>query len=244
MTPLCRRTSRAFVVVLFAVSTSCARSEEPEASSSIAVGAGDERLSAAENPFTRTSVEKSQPASDPCVTASLDTRNRPLPTKTTISNRCEHPVAVVTSPLEVRLRRTGEEKFVHERMSWTAYALLYVVAADRPGDPFRGDGVIRDGGLRVRRPPAYLTVGPKATVTVPIECDIDLPDGRYALVLMTYEALQRDSPEGNGTFDCAVSVEAFNDGAEEAAQVYLSREVREVQSGSITVEVENGPPGG
>lgn len=174
---------------------------------------------AEENPFTRTSFE---PASPRCAVATLEAST------VSIQNRCGHGIAVLTSPLEVRIRRTGKEKFIHERMSSTAYALLYVVSARLGKDAFRGDGVVRDGGLVVRREPAYVTIGARQRVKVPLRCTVDVPPGRYTLTLLTYEAPQGDAPAGGGSFDCRTSVAAHNAGMEKAAPVSMGGDVREL----------------
>jgi hypothetical protein len=154
-----------------------------------------------------------------------------------MSNKCDHSVAVLTSPLEVRIQRTGKEKRVHERMSWTAYAILLIVAADLRGDAFRGDGVIRDGGLRVRRQPAYTTIAAKGSAAVPVRCDVHLPRGRYAVALMTYEAPLGGASARRDPFSCDESVEHHNKGSESAANVYLGTDVRQVQSGTSMVQL-------
>jgi hypothetical protein len=184
------------------------------------------------NPFTRPSTA---PQSGRCVTMTLKTENR-WPRAVKIINACDYAVSVLTSPLEVRVRRTGVEKLVNERMSWAAYALLYVVAEDLGVDAFRGDRIARDGGLRVRRPPAYVTVGPNATVAVPFRCGIDVPGGRYVMFLSTYEAPQGEAPTRNDPFDCADSVERHNRGVEDLAHISLGGDVREIQSSSTSVE--------
>lgn len=176
-------------------------------------------VQAAENPFTRTSFE---PASPRCAVATLE------PSAVSIENRCDHAIAVLTAPLEVRVRRTGKEKFVHERMSSTVYALLYVVSARLGKKAFRGDGVMRDGGLQVRREPAYVTIGARQRVKVPMRCTLDLPPGRYTLTLLTYEAPQGDAPPGGGSFDCRSSVAAHDAGAGKAAPLSMGADVREL----------------
>jgi hypothetical protein len=160
--------------------------------------------------------------------------------QTRITNRCDYPVAVLTAPLELRVRRTGKEKFVYERMSWAAYAILYAVAADLGDQAFRGDGVIRDGGLRVRRALRYTSIGSMATATVPLRCATDLAPGRYVFFLSTFEAPLHHAPHRNDPFTCSESVDHWNAGMGDTAYLSLNQEVRQVQSSSAQLVVAGG----
>ena len=222
------------------ICTACDREETPPDSSRSAVTHPDVYAPGADtanlntNPFTRASFEG---AAEPCTTMTLILAQASRQISATIENKCDRAVAVLTSPIELRVRHNGREPFIHERMSWTAYAIMYVVSAELKGEAFRGDGVIRDGGLRVRRPPHYTTVPANATVSVPVRCDIDAPAGRYAIAVMTYEAMQGDALVRSDPFNCEESVKRCNTGAEGAAAVYLGGDVRQAQSGTITVQL-------
>jgi hypothetical protein len=228
------------VVAAVVICSACDRAERPPDSSDSAVTRPDVYAPGADtanrnpNPFTRTSFED---ATEPCTTMTLIFAQASRQISATIENKCDRAVAVLTSPMELRVRHSGSEQFVHERMSWTAYAIMYVVFAELKGDAFRGDGVIRDGGLRVRRPPSYTTVPANATVSVPVRCNIDAPAGRYAIAVMTYEAMQGDAHARSDRFNCEESVKQYNTGAEGDSAVYLGGDVREVQSGTITVQL-------
>jgi hypothetical protein len=150
------------------------------------------------------------------------------PSEALITNRCDQTVAVLTSPLEVRVRRTGTEIFVHERMPRAAYAILYAVASDLGSSALRGDGVIRDGGLRVRRAPGYTSVGPRSTATVPVLCDLGLAAGDYAFAIATYEAPLLEAPGRSDPFDCAQSVQYWNAAGGDAPDVSISPHVRQI----------------
>lgn len=209
-------------------STKAAGSSEPQAT-------GHDRY---ENPFTRSTFEGPR---ETCVSVALESRSGRL-SEVRLANRCDYAVAVLTSPLEVRVRRTGNERFVYERMSWAAYAVVYVVAAELGEKAFHGDGVVRDGGLRVRRAPEYTSIGPNAATTVPVRCEIDLAPGRYVYSLSTFEAPLGDAPARSGSFDCAESVESWNAGMVDAAHVSLSRDAGQIQGGSAIVEVQGTSP--
>lgn len=230
----CRQTSSTVVAaILVIVSSACVRAEEPHAPARTAPPSATRATD--ENPFTRPSVE---PTSESCVTMTLDVSGGSFPSTVTMLNKCDHSVAVLTSPLEVRIRLTGKEKFVHERMPWTAYAIFFVVASDLRDDAFRGDGVIRDGGLRVNRPPGYTTVAAKGIARVPVRCELDVPRGRYALALMTYEAPQGDAPAQSNPFNCDESVQHYNIGVESPGNIRLGGDVGQVQSGTVTLGLE------
>lgn len=191
-----------------------------------------------ENPFTRATFEG---PGETCLTVALETHSGRL-SEVRLRNRCDYAVAVLTSPLEVRVRRTGNERFVYERMSWAAYAIVYVIAAELGEGAFHGNGVVRDGGLRVRRAPEYTSIRPNAETTVPVKCEIDLAPGRYVYSLSTFEAPLGDAAPRNGSFDCAESVEKWNSGMGDAAHVSLSRDAGQVQGGSAIVEVQAPSP--
>lgn len=231
----CRQTISAIIVVTL-ISSACARAEElPQQTTTAQTQAV--AAAATENPFTRTSLEPKMPR---CATMSLQAREGSMLSALRVENECNYAIAVLTSPIEVRVRLTGKEKFTNERMPWTAYGLLYVVSAELGKGAFDGDGVIRDGGWRVNREPAYVTVPPKSEVVVPINCALDLTPGRYAVTFMTYEAPQGDAPPHSDAFDCAASVERYNAGVESARHVSLGGDVHEVQTTS-TIEVPRLP---
>jgi len=233
-----RATSSAFVMAMVMIFSACTRTDEGH-------HAGGTRSTERprpreisedvtnENPFTRTSFEE---ASEPCIAIVLARENSSQSISARVTNKCDHAAAVLTAPMEVRVRRTGKEEFVYERMSSAAYAIMYVVSADLTIDAFRGDGLIRDGGLPVRRPPAYATVPAKGTLNIPIRCGIDAPAGRYRVQLATYEAPQGNAQVRHHPFSCEESVAKHNIGVRRAGHVYLGSDVRLLPSGTIAVE--------
>ena len=234
----CPRTSSALFTLLLVGfgASACSRAEDPSpvaaelASPTAAIAADD-----AENPFTRRAAA---PPAGPCISMSLETTSGTFPASMVISNQCDHAVAVLTAPLELRVRLTGAEPLVHERKSpGAAYAILYAVPADLGAAAFRGDGVARDGGKQVLRQPGYTTVAARGTSRVPVRCDLDVPKGRYLLPAMTFEAPQGDAPVRSDPFDCSQSVSAFNDAAERKLQVTLGGDVLPAQSKSASVEL-------
>lgn len=212
----------------------CTRGEQAPRTSAAPAKKAQTTPAAVENPFRRPTVESQMPS---CTTVTLDVRGESSLFGLSIENRCAYTVAVLTSPIEMRVRQTATEKFVHERMRWTAYALLHLVLSGSRSEAWRGDGVIRDGGLRVRRDPGYTTIPSGRIVNVPVHCALDVPPGRYALSLMTYEAPQGNALIKNDPFDCRNSVAEYNRGVERSAPVSLGGDVHEVQSNSVILEL-------
>ena len=188
-----------------------------------------------ENPFLS---ENNEPMSGPCLALNLEAPAGKLPAEIVAVNSCDHAVAVLTSPLEVRVRRTGTAPMVYERsMLGSGYAILYAVSAEIEGDPFRGDGVIRDGGFQVKRPPGYSTVDAKATIRIPLRCQIDAPPGKYYLPMMTYEAQQGTAAVRSDPFDCSNSVEKHNLQEGRELDIRLGAGVRAVSIRSTSIQL-------
>jgi hypothetical protein len=190
-------------------------------------------IEANENPFTRPTFAEHK---TDCVSLSLQSQGDRI-SQVRLANRCDYPVAVLTAPLEFRLRRTGTEKLIYERMPWAAYAILYALATNLGDQAFRGDGVIRDGGLRLDRGPGYTAIGPKTTATVPLRCPADLPPGRYGFLLSTFEVPLHDAPPRSDPFDCSLSVVRWNDGKGVTIFPELNEEVGRLEGGSTKVTV-------
>lgn len=194
------------------------------------------KTATSENPFLRSSG--AELPTEKCLTMNLDKPHGSASATMAISNQCDYPVAVLTAPLEVRLRRTGKEAWIYERRNGAAaYAILYVIAAKVRDRAFVGDGIVRCGGAQVRRPPGYWTVPAMGKVSVPFNCNLDVPRGQYFLPMMTFEARQGDAPLRSDPFDCSESVARYNSGASEAVQgVELGSEARPLSSRSIAME--------
>jgi len=212
------------------------RSEPNSQSGSIEDSAPSVTKATVENPFTKVALEESYQS---CLTIAIQvTGGEP---KALVTNQCDYPVALLTSPLEVRVRRTGTERLVNERMSWAVYAILYVFPASLGEEAFRGDGIIRDGGLRVRRSPGYTSIGGRESIAIPLRCTLDLPPDRYLLLLSTYEAPLESSPSRNDPLDCSHSVESWNE-RRSAAHTSLNRRVVRVPSVSGLLDLPGAQP--
>ena len=235
---LFRCSTRASVGLLLLVILACSQAEdhlppEPDPVSTEKPASLVER-SPYRNPFTRIS---SDGPSDSCLNIAVK-RTGDVP-EALVTNKCDYDVAVLTSPLEVRIRHSATEKLVHERMSWAVYAILYVASAELGKEAFRGDGIIRDGGLSVRRPPDYSVVGGEASITIPLRCEFDVPPGRYYLLLSTFEAPLLDAPSRSDPFDCTQSVDRWNEDKSKgsASHISLSPGASRVPSASPILEL-------
>lgn len=232
------RASAVFGAVILAASA-CGSGDGPAAGNPRRRSSAQEgqaaRPSRSENPFLRPGYE---PRREACVSARLEAYSGRI-TAVRFANRCAHSVAVLTAPLEVRVRRSSTEAFVNERMLGAAYAILYVVAAELGTNAFRGDGVVRDGRLPVRQPPEYVSFGGGETVTVRIDCKLDVPPGRYFFSLWTFEIPLEDAPERDGVFSCAESVVRWNRDFGNAAEIHLSWSASQVFAGSPIVDLSD-----
>jgi hypothetical protein len=187
-----------------------------------------------ENPFTRSFAS---PVAGRCVKARIFSRDSAATLHVRLTNRCKYPVAVLTAPLEVRVRLKAEERFINERMPWAAYAILYVFPAALGVDAFRGSDIVLDGGLRVARPPSYITVDAGADVDAPLACDLQVPPGQYLINLWTYEAPQGDAEWEVSGFDCQRTVDVENARGTKSAKVELGSDVTGVTAGSTVTRL-------
>lgn len=178
------------------------------------------------NPFARTQYEAS--GSD-CLALTLNSSESGNLEKVRVENSCDYSMAILTAPLEIRVRLTGDEPLTNERMLRSPYAILYVFPRGLGDRAFQGDGAARDGGLSVTRPPDYATVGPKTTIEMPIECRLDLPRGEYSAVLFTYQAEQRQAEERVSGFSCSRTVLEHNLHRCSKTRIALGADARELQ---------------
>ena len=155
MTGSFRRSTSAIVVacvLILSCACMCTERQSSQPSALVPSATAGTRHPLIDNPFTRTSAGE---RSECCFTMTLQAGAGSSQIEASVANACNHAVALLTTPLDIRTRRTGTEPFVNERMPWAAYAVLYVAPVELGPDAFWGDGVIRDGGLRLHRPPGY-----------------------------------------------------------------------------------------
>jgi hypothetical protein len=154
-----------------------------------------------------------------------------------VKNRCNSPVAILTAPIETRVRLRAAHRFPLEEMRHAVYAKLYVFsAAAGPRDMFIGDGGERVlGHPDFRLLPARSEQRIRVTGTNPQLAS--LPRGQYGALLITYGAPAKATAARTGAFRVECSVEEHNSRQRALRQVYLSRDASPIASLSAAFEV-------
>ena len=135
-------------------------------------------------------------------------------------NTCGQPVAVLTAPIEQRLRLVPETRFPVEAGIDKVYAVAYFFRRDvgLGRDAFRGDGGVTPSGL-----PDYVVVEESAAMAVPITSGVpvDLEPGAYGLAFFTIVAPAPSHTHKDGQIDLQNSVARFAGFSEGSGQVVL-----------------------
>jgi hypothetical protein len=155
-----------------------------------------------------------------------------------VHNRCSRAIAVLTSPLEVRMRLRSDDHFFAEVMASAVYAIAYIYddAAGLPRDAFRGDG-----GLNVFRTPKHHVVGAGSSGVIPMKGTADafrqLASGTYGFALLTPVVFADSDDASRPPFEFAASVEKHNSGAAHGADPFRipSASARLSAVGKVTV---------
>jgi hypothetical protein len=128
-----------------------------------------------------------------------------------VHNRCKRTVAVLTSPIEIRIRRRPDQTFPSEVVG-TPYVLVYIFPADMglPARAFMGDSE-----MSVTSMPRYSLV--KSGVSTPfalrgIERLAGLEPGIYRIIMLIPIAFASDGVDTDKTFDLRQSVDVHNRG--------------------------------
>ncbi|HEX8620193.1 MAG TPA: hypothetical protein VF911_21620 [Thermoanaerobaculia bacterium] len=154
-----------------------------------------------------------EPVSD-CVRLELDVRRGGgtfARSTVEVSNDCRHGVAILTTPLELRVRRTDAERFPSQSLFTAAHATFYVAPA-RVG--LSSDMFFGDGGKIVYGRPGYTTAPAGARVSIPIlgadRLLIGLPDGETSVALVTAVVPVSVDDRRADPFDLALDVGTMN----------------------------------
>ncbi|HEY0158622.1 MAG TPA: hypothetical protein VGF28_15165 [Thermoanaerobaculia bacterium] len=129
-----------------------------------------------------------------------------------VRNECVVPVAILTTPSELRVRKTEDDRFAEQTVSTAAHSTFYVAPASvgLSHDMFFGDG-----GNLLYGEPRYSVVPARSQRSIPIKGSdrllASLPGGgdiSVALVAMVVAV----SPQHHGAepFDLRVGVDALN----------------------------------
>lgn len=127
-------------------------------------------------------------------------------------NRCDTPLAVLTAPVETRVRTSPATHFPTEIGINRLYAIAYIFRRDigLGPDAFRGDG-----GLQAVRAPEYSVIHPgmRTSIAVTSGLPLTIEAGNYGLALFTLVAPVESSPKAAVTeIDLRSSLEQFNYG--------------------------------
>ena len=153
-----------------------------------------------------------------------------------VRNQCGYPIAILTAPGEIRVRRSTDDRFPDQSLSTAANATFYVA---RKGVPLSPDMFWGDGGSIVYGLPRYASVPANGTVTVPIEGAERLTEGEPAIgsmALVTFVTPLSAYEAHVDPFDLALSVDTFNNRqlrtGSKREPFRMSRRVHEI-SGSV-----------
>jgi hypothetical protein len=163
------------------------------------------------NPFTGGGYVSSVSTDSRCVSAELfgtaDSVGRQPFVR--FRNTCGTPIAVLTSPLEVRVRRDAQQTFPSE-VTRTPYVLLYIYPESFGIAP---SSFVGDKALFVCREPEYSVLRSDETRDIPVRGidAINVRAGSYG-VLMLIPIVRTNTAPARSAFDVRRSVETHNDG--------------------------------
>lgn len=126
-------------------------------------------------------------------------------------NHCPCSVAVMTAPVELRVRLSRQVMFPVEDGIGNVYSIAYFFKEEvgLGKDAFRGDG-----GMAVASPPAFAVVGPDQELRVPVTGKLpsEVAPGMYGLAVMTMAAPIPGARPKPGSVELDYSVERFQRG--------------------------------
>jgi hypothetical protein len=125
-----------------------------------------------------------------------------------IDNECASPIAIITAPVELRLRLRAEDHFPVELGLSNTYAIAYLF---RRSVGLSADAFVGDGGLGISAAPAYVVVGPGEHGIIHLTSGkpIRLAAGSYGLALLTVAVPTTATAPREGTIDLRNSVAAL-----------------------------------
>jgi hypothetical protein len=125
-----------------------------------------------------------------------------------IQNQCKYSVAILTAPIETRLRLSASDRFPAEVGIAQVYAVAYLFRREEglPQGAFVGDG-----GVSVSIAPDYAVVEGLSEVSIPVTSGhaLGLVPGAYGLALSTVATWAQGRRPHDGVFDLRNNIAAF-----------------------------------
>jgi len=171
---------------------------------------------ASSNPFavfrydSSVSVAEESPSS--CLTLRLQIETsvpgKPLRGHLLIDNACKRRVAILTAPVEKRLRLSVGNRFPAEVGIDQVYAIAYVFRKDVG---LENDAFLGDGGFSVFTLPAYAVVDAIAKASIPLTSGVPLTlePGSYGLALYTIAVWADGCPVRRSEIDLRNDIARF-----------------------------------
>jgi len=144
-----------------------------------------------------------------CLTSSLEAssikRGEKLEARLVVKNECAADLAIVTSPVERRVRLHPSDKFPVETGLGNGYAIAYMFAKNVG---LSNDAFIGDGGLPFNGLPEFAVVKAGGVKSIPVtdrETHV-LPPGQYGLAILTIATDARGATSTQEMIDLADSI--------------------------------------
>jgi len=157
--------------------------------------------------------------------------------KVVIRNHCKRPVAVLTGPVELRIRSDRNQTFPSE-ITGTPYVLFYVFGNDIG---LSADAFVGDGARAVRGVPTYAVIHAGASVSFAVRGTDQLhalSQGSYRAIMLIPIAFAQGDGGGDAAFDLSQSVAVHNSRQPNAALVHLPLSASRLMIKSSAFDVE------
>jgi len=158
-----------------------------------------------------------------------------------LTNHCDTTMAVLTAPVELRLRLRADQRFPFEASGISnVYAVAYLFKQEHGLD---SGSFLGDGGLRVSFLPDFATVGPKETLELPLTSGIpvDWGPGEYGVLFATRVVPAPGLSTTPATIDLSKSIAALSASREPTRQLRIPPGAMSIFArGSITLKPAPG----
>jgi hypothetical protein len=160
-----------------------------------------------------------------------------------LKNVCTFPMALLTAPVELRLKLTPQTRFPFEAGGLSqAYALAYIYRKEfgfESHETFLGDG-----GLSVSTLPDYAVIAPDSILRVGLSSGeaLDVEAGHYGLVLMTIAVKAPGRPEKVGTIEFSENVRKMESSRARSIELVLPKRAIRLSSRAFFEVVDQSKP--